>query len=110
MGLMPAPIRMPAFASNCGGTGGAGSKELRLPEPLRPAFGPAGSCSDRFVAPPHENGRDQVATRKIDTMRRLLGAVSLGLALAGGDINANASVPLPLVEQASPSLAPLLKQ
>ncbi|HMA70630.1 MAG TPA: trypsin-like peptidase domain-containing protein [Xanthobacteraceae bacterium] len=43
-------------------------------------------------------------------MRRLLGAVILGLAIAGGHINANASVPLPLVEQASPSLAPLLKQ
>jgi len=45
-------------------------------------------------------------------MKRLLGAVTLGLALASGNIDANASVPLPMIEQASgtPSLAPLLKR
>lgn len=45
-------------------------------------------------------------------MKRLLGAMTIALAAACGDINANASVPLPMVEQASgvPSLAPLLKQ
>ncbi len=45
-------------------------------------------------------------------MRRLLGMVTFGLAVATGGVNANASVPLPIFEQASgvSSLAPLLKQ
>jgi S1-C subfamily serine protease len=45
-------------------------------------------------------------------MRRLLGMVALGLAVAAGNIEANASVPLPIIEQTSgiSSLAPLLKQ
>jgi serine protease DegQ len=45
-------------------------------------------------------------------MRRLLGMVTLGLAIAASGVGANASVPLPVIEQASgvPSLAPLLKQ
>jgi len=44
-------------------------------------------------------------------MKRLLGAVTLGLAVACGNVNANARVPLPVIEQASgtASLAPLLK-
>jgi len=44
-------------------------------------------------------------------MKRLLGAVTLGLSVACGNVNANASVPLPVIEQASgiASLAPLLK-
>jgi serine protease DegQ len=39
-------------------------------------------------------------------------AATLGLAIAGGNVSANASVPLPIIEQASgvSSLAPLLKQ
>jgi serine protease DegQ len=45
-------------------------------------------------------------------MRLLLGMVALGLAVAAGGMNANASVPLPILEQTSgaSSLAPLLKQ
>ena len=45
-------------------------------------------------------------------MRRLLGMVALGLAVAAGNIEANASVPLPIIAQTSgvSSLAPLLKQ
>ena len=45
-------------------------------------------------------------------MKRLLGAVTLSLAVAGGGIVANASVPLPLVEQwnGAPTLSRLLKQ
>jgi S1-C subfamily serine protease len=45
-------------------------------------------------------------------MKRLLGMVALGLAVAAGSIEANASVPLPVIQQASgvASLAPLLKQ
>ena len=45
-------------------------------------------------------------------MRRLLGMVTFGLAVATGGVNANASVPLPIIEQTSgvSSLAPLLKQ
>ena len=45
-------------------------------------------------------------------MRRLLGMVALGLAVAAGNIEADASVPLPVIQQASgvTSLAPLLKQ
>ena len=45
-------------------------------------------------------------------MRRLLGMVTLGLAVAIGGANANASVPLPIIEQTSgvSSLAPLLKK
>jgi len=45
-------------------------------------------------------------------MRRLLGMAALGLAVATGGVNANASVPLPIIEQTSgiSSLAPLLKQ
>jgi S1-C subfamily serine protease len=45
-------------------------------------------------------------------MRRLFGMVTLGLAVATGGVNANASVPLPIIEQTSgvSSLAPLLKQ
>ncbi len=45
-------------------------------------------------------------------MRRLLGIAALGLAVAAGGMNANASVPLPILEQTSgvTSLAPLLKQ
>ncbi len=45
-------------------------------------------------------------------MRRLLGMVALGLAVATAGVNANASVPLPIIEQTSgvTSLAPLLKQ
>jgi len=45
-------------------------------------------------------------------MKRLLGALTLGLAIVGGNIAADASVPLPVLEQSSGarSLAPLLKQ
>jgi serine protease DegQ len=45
-------------------------------------------------------------------MKRLLGTVALGLAVAAGNIEANASVPLPVIQQTSgvASLAPLLKQ
>jgi serine protease DegQ len=45
-------------------------------------------------------------------MKRILGAVTLGLAITGGNIGADAGVPLPVVEQTSgaPSLAPILKQ
>jgi S1-C subfamily serine protease len=45
-------------------------------------------------------------------MKRLLGMVALGLAVAAGGSGANASVPLPVIEQTSgvASLAPLLKQ
>jgi S1-C subfamily serine protease len=45
-------------------------------------------------------------------MRTLLKTVALGLALAAGGINAQASVPLPVLQQATgaPSLAPLLKR
>ena len=45
-------------------------------------------------------------------MKQLFGAVTLGLAVMSGIINASASVPLPIVEQVSGvrSLAPLLKQ
>jgi serine protease DegQ len=45
-------------------------------------------------------------------MRAIFLAVALGLAVAGGNASANASVPLPVIEQASgvSSLAPLLKQ
>jgi len=46
-------------------------------------------------------------------MNRILGATALGLALAtGGTVVANASVPLPVIEQASgmPTLAPILKK
>jgi S1-C subfamily serine protease len=45
-------------------------------------------------------------------MRTLLKTIALGLALAAGGINAHASVPLPVLQQATgaPSLAPLLKR
>ncbi|HKD30673.1 MAG TPA: trypsin-like peptidase domain-containing protein [Xanthobacteraceae bacterium] len=45
-------------------------------------------------------------------MRLLLGMAALGLAVTAADVSANASVPLPMLEQASgtSSLAPLLKQ
>jgi S1-C subfamily serine protease len=45
-------------------------------------------------------------------MRQLLVTAALGLAVAAGSIEANASVPLPVIQQASgvASLAPLLKQ
>jgi S1-C subfamily serine protease len=45
-------------------------------------------------------------------MRTVFLAAALGLAIAGSNVNANASVPLPIIEQASgvSSLAPLLKQ
>jgi serine protease DegQ len=45
-------------------------------------------------------------------MRTLLKIAALGLSLTTGGISANASVPLPMLEQASgaPSLAPVLKQ
>ncbi len=46
-------------------------------------------------------------------MNRILGATALGLALAtGGTLAAHASVPLPVIEQASgmPTLAPVLKK
>lgn len=45
-------------------------------------------------------------------MRAIFLATALGLAIAGGSVNANASVPLPVIEQASgvSSLAPILKQ
>jgi len=50
--------------------------------------------------------------KRINIMKRLLGAVTLGLAIVGGSVGADASVPLPLVEQASGvlSLAPVLRQ
>ena len=50
--------------------------------------------------------------KTFSTVKLLLGMVTLGLAVAGGTFDANASVPLPIVEQASgaASLAPLLKQ
>src|ERR1700719_2587367 len=51
--------------------------------------------------------------RRIGAMNRMLGATALGLALAaGGAMSANASVPLPVIEQASgmPTLAPVLKK
>jgi hypothetical protein len=45
-------------------------------------------------------------------MRILLQIVTLGLAVTAGGINANASVPLPILERTNggSSLAPLLKQ
>ena len=45
-------------------------------------------------------------------MRTLLKTIALGLALAAGGITAHASVPLPVLQQATgaPSLAPLLKR
>ena len=45
-------------------------------------------------------------------MKRLIGALTLGLAIVGGSAAADASVPLPVLEQTSGarSLAPLLKQ
>ena len=45
-------------------------------------------------------------------MKRLLGAVTLGLAIASGNTAADAGIPLPVVELTSgvPTLAPLLKQ
>jgi S1-C subfamily serine protease len=45
-------------------------------------------------------------------MRTIFLAAALSLAVAGGSVNANASVPLPVIEQASgiSSLAPVLKQ
>jgi S1-C subfamily serine protease len=48
----------------------------------------------------------------MNVMKRLLGALTLGLAIVGGNIAADASVPLPVLEQSSGarSLAPLLKQ
>jgi serine protease DegQ len=49
---------------------------------------------------------------RMNVMKRLLGALTLGLAIVGGNIAAHASVPLPVLEQSSGarSLAPLLKQ
>src|SRR5215468_9209265 len=50
-------------------------------------------------------------TMTIKTMKRLLGAVALGLVVAGGNIVAGASVRLPAEQIKSlPSLAPLLSQ
>jgi serine protease DegQ len=48
----------------------------------------------------------------MNVMKRLLGALTLGLAIMSGNIAADASVPLPVLEQSSGarSLAPLLKQ
>jgi serine protease DegQ len=48
----------------------------------------------------------------MNVMTRFLGALTLGLAIVGGNIAADASVPLPVLEQTSGerSLAPLLKQ
>jgi len=45
-------------------------------------------------------------------MRALLLTAVLGLAIAGGNVHVNASVPLPVIQQASgvSSLAPILKQ
>jgi S1-C subfamily serine protease len=45
-------------------------------------------------------------------MKRLLGAVTLGLAIASSNFAADAGIPLPVVEMTSgmPTLAPLLKQ
>jgi serine protease Do/serine protease DegQ len=54
-----------------------------------------------------------VRRRRIGTMNRTVGAVALGIALAAnGFLAANASVPLPVILQASgmPSLAPVLKK
>src|SRR5215813_4621786 len=51
--------------------------------------------------------------RRVGAMNRIYWAAALGLALAtGGFVTANASVPLPVVQQASgiPTLAPVLKK
>src|SRR5262249_35885485 len=49
---------------------------------------------------------------RILNVRTIFLATALSLAIAGGNVNANASVPLPIIEQASgvSSLAPLLRQ
>jgi S1-C subfamily serine protease len=48
----------------------------------------------------------------VSTIRLLLQIVALGLAVTAGGVNANASVPLPILERINggSSLAPLLKQ
>jgi S1-C subfamily serine protease len=50
-------------------------------------------------------------TMTIGTMNKLLGAVALGLVVAGGNVAADASVRLPAEQMSGmPSLAPLLRQ
>src|SRR5215471_13183382 len=54
-----------------------------------------------------------ILSRRIGAMNRILGATALGLALAtSGFVAAHASVPLPVIQQASglPTLAPVLKK
>src|SRR5258706_16266974 len=53
----------------------------------------------------------RIMTMTTRIMNRLLGAVALGLAIAGGNIAADASVRLPAEQMSGmPSLAPLLSQ
>src|SRR5882762_7499341 len=53
----------------------------------------------------------RIMTMTTRIMNRLLGAVALGLAMAGGNIAADASVRLPAEQMTGiPSLAPLLSQ
>src|SRR5258708_40353850 len=54
-----------------------------------------------------------IRPRRISAMNRILAATALSLTLTtGGTVAANASVPLPVVQQASgmPTLAPVLKK
>jgi len=72
----------------------------------QPAFGPAAS---------NISGAKSLQLDfnvRIGDMKKFLKMAALGLALTVGGTNANASVPLPMLEQASGafSLGPLLKQ
>jgi len=67
------------------------------------------NCSPAFSCSPVAT----VRPRKIGAMNLILGATALGLALAtSAFVTANASVPLPVIQQASgtPTLAPILKK
>src|SRR5215471_16178856 len=106
--LMSAPTRIPTSVLNCGGTGTGGTELAAIARSLGPAFGPAASntCSTK------KKLATESQTKGFDIVKQLFGAVTLGLAVMSGIINASASVPLPIVEQVSGtrSLAPLLKQ
>jgi Do/DeqQ family serine protease len=65
-------------------------------------------CSTAFASP-----AAAFHPRRVGAMKHIFGATALGLALAiGGFVTANASVPLPVIQQASgvPTLAPVLKK
>ena len=70
----------------------------------------AGLWAGRIL--PVSRKKTALAADKGGIMRRLLGMAALGLAVAAGSTEADASVPLPVIQQASgvASLAPLLKQ